>query len=1048
MSMSILSGESWWSGEDDEHNVSGATTSSVFTVSTSHTTSSRKRRPGAAKSRLAEAKAAEQKAVASHRNGWQESIQEAAASNHRVWERAGGWLDYDEKETTENDKYQEAPSSSTEKIHIPLHVFAKQPKSRKNTLNSRGSANSKDKKNGEITSDVFFPVEWEKEGKDRQQRASLSKQQVEAHRQDPRRPKPPIPSKKSKALQSPLFWDLAVPSGEFSPPESPTTSRNNQSVFRKRSTQSLSPPRGQQRTAEPAYLSPPRGLKQQEQQQLAPSFSGEEITRSLSRSKGWVETMREATANLARKGHSWDPKRGFTNLDATSVSDVITIDSPGRTARKATQPKERQKQQQPKLPILARSESPANVLEQMIADRRKNDPPGRKEPTNDSSRDFFVETNQNDSDRRAAKGTQGLFMEKQQQPVKEDYQDQVSSAEDLHSTIQEQIEVIFKSGTSDPGKVRSYGIAALNFEEDEDYLLRAPAVVTPAVPVKKEKVGAEDLNLFPKSRGRHTQIMPRISPAGARARMRDPNPPNAKPGTDTKTAPHLAKRRSAGPVDVDDVGALSTASSDDTTEASNVWGSGAETDSFLQGSISSIVRRQAERETKADAEKRLARLSPRPMSKQKEAVSWAAHAKRLSQNVRGGSKTTEEPESKYVSMRDIIKSPGNDTAAVKADSKPSIFREKDNNHTTATGQTGALAVPVEIATDDASHVSAQSSVTAGWKSFLNKKVQAESATAAKLQEKAKNDAIDTEDKQTKIKKTVTFESDSHLSDSLLDSLFDFSMSDAKSLGSPERKSASTPRGSKPPSSPYRQRLNEIRERRVNSPSRDRVQAHSKPLLSTNSSFSALADSPSRSGISSQTSSYERSRYSYSASRTHDRSFLTDVSPLTHIEEKVDDEAAASAKSSFLKRLAECRAPTVPTSQPVPFKPDVSHKNENSKEPPVAYQWYLQSKQASEKVDEMMAFLRAREPISSCRQRVNARNSTAADRTDHSTWKPADFAAGGTEGSTGSVRYQQDSASSSKDESKDPGRAAEELARARVEAMVETLYYASLDEKKG
>ena len=1096
MSMSILSGESWWSGEDedyiedDERDTSGMTngSASVFTVSTSHTTSSRTRRPGAAKARLASAKAAEQRtrsAASSHRNGWQESIQAAAALNDRVWERAGGWLDYDYDEKGEStadeddgdhdrEEPERAPASSNnkhssnnnniDKIHIPLHVFANKSKSRKNTLASRDSVKTKDaEKNGQGTAfakDVFFPVEWGKEGK-----AAVGSSVQNRQQQTTLGSKPPMPNKKSTKMlqQSPLLWDLAVPSArDLSPPEFPThndSRSKDQSVFRSRRGASLSPPRGRQKRAtEPSYLSPPRNIQSNQQQ------SKMEMTRSMSGSKkGWVETMREATANLARNGHSWDPKHGFSNLDAASASGVITLDSPSRSAWKQEQAQDKDKQQKQQ----AERETPASVLEQLIAEQRKNDPPdgrndppGRKESTNPSSSNFFVENkhgNTHDHDRRAA----AIFLEnqeEQQQLQEEECQKQLSSAEDLQSTIQEQIEVIFKSGASDPVKHRNYGIAALNFEEDEDYLLqvRTPtAGTTPTIPVKIEKVGVEDMNLFQESskQKRETAKVPQISPAGARSRLRESNPPvNIKTGVNPNRnmTPTASIKKYTDPLDYlgGGGGAVSTASSDDTEETSNVWGgSVADNDSFLQGSISSIVRRQAEQETIVDTEKRRARLSPRTTRKQNENVSWAAHAKRLSQNVRGSPELKKSPNSNNTASRARGENENYTPENAKADpieiaARPFIFREKDNNsnnnsnnnHSQISKRSGA--VPGEIATDNASQASAQSSVTAGWKSFLNKKVQAETVAAAKLQEKVNEEEPKaTGGKQMKIKKSVTFESESHMSDSLLDSLFDFSLSDVKSINSPERKAihGTGNRGEKAPSSPYRQRLNEIKERSRSSPSRDRVQAQRTPPGSiTKGSYGALADSPTRTGNSAFITN------GYSPNRSQNRSFQTDISPLTNMEEKLDQNRAsiASERSSFLNRLAECRAPTVPTSQlGSPEQNDPRGINEAAEETPVAYQWYLQSKQASEKVDEMLSFLRKSEPVFSCRQRASAKRSPTRDRLDP-TARPVDI-------------NQEDLVQRQQDESK---RATEEaakiLARARVQAMAGNLYYDPVDEKKG
>ena len=102
--------------------------------------------------------------------------------------------------------------------------------------------------------------------------------------------------------------------------------------------------------------------------------------------------------------------------------------------------------------------------------------------------------------------------------------------------------------------------------------------------------------------------------------------------------------------------------------------------------------------------------------------------------------------------------------------------------------------------------------------------------------------------------------------------------------------------------------------------------------------------------------------------------------------------------------------------------------EDAEETPVAYQLYMQSRQASEKVDEMISFLRTKEPISSCSQRMNTRRGPTGDRLKHSP--------------PSAPRRDQDESKQTIEE------AAKMLARARVEAMTGNLYYESVDEKKG
>ncbi|CAB9518920.1 expressed unknown protein [Seminavis robusta] len=94
-SMSVVSGKSY---STNDTGVRGA--GSVYTQSSTLTTSSRKRRPGAAKSRLAKAKEAEKHSA--KKQGWHESIRAAAESTKRVWKPKLGWVDYKEPATDQS----------------------------------------------------------------------------------------------------------------------------------------------------------------------------------------------------------------------------------------------------------------------------------------------------------------------------------------------------------------------------------------------------------------------------------------------------------------------------------------------------------------------------------------------------------------------------------------------------------------------------------------------------------------------------------------------------------------------------------------------------------------------------------------------------------------------------------------------------------------------------------------------------------------------------------------------------------------------------------
>jgi hypothetical protein len=107
--MSVVSGKSHWT---------------AATGATNFTTSSRIRRPGAAKIRLAKAKEAEK--AAKSRKGWHESIKNAAARSNQKWDPKEGFLNYQEPDVITRGVV------SDEVIHIELKGLKKRRQSRDN----------------------------------------------------------------------------------------------------------------------------------------------------------------------------------------------------------------------------------------------------------------------------------------------------------------------------------------------------------------------------------------------------------------------------------------------------------------------------------------------------------------------------------------------------------------------------------------------------------------------------------------------------------------------------------------------------------------------------------------------------------------------------------------------------------------------------------------------------------------------------------------------------------------------------------------------------
>lgn len=128
--------------------VSGKSYKTTGTTGTNYTTSTRSRRPGVAKHRIAVEKTKEK---TPNKAGWQESIEAAAAQTGRVWDPEKGWIDYIDP----NDLVAETEmQSDSEKIHIPLDSL------------KRGQLGFPEQPhldaNGEPVK-VPFPSQWKKE---------------------------------------------------------------------------------------------------------------------------------------------------------------------------------------------------------------------------------------------------------------------------------------------------------------------------------------------------------------------------------------------------------------------------------------------------------------------------------------------------------------------------------------------------------------------------------------------------------------------------------------------------------------------------------------------------------------------------------------------------------------------------------------------------------------------------------------------------------------------------------------------------------------------
>ena len=127
-------------------------TMSVYTTGTSltaYTQSSRTRRPGVAKTRLAKQKEIERSSN-KKAQGWHETILVAAQSTQRKWDPEKGWVDYEEPEIVPTDV-----NNKKEKIRIDLN----------RSVVSHKERNANDASHGQMEAvvPIPFPREWERE---------------------------------------------------------------------------------------------------------------------------------------------------------------------------------------------------------------------------------------------------------------------------------------------------------------------------------------------------------------------------------------------------------------------------------------------------------------------------------------------------------------------------------------------------------------------------------------------------------------------------------------------------------------------------------------------------------------------------------------------------------------------------------------------------------------------------------------------------------------------------------------------------------------------
>ena len=243
--MSVVSGKSHWT---------------AATGSTNYTTSSRVRRPGAAKGRLAKAKKADKSAAT--KKGWHESIKNAAANSNQQWDPKDGFAEYEDPGNDVRDV------ATDEVIHLDLKGVTKR--------SVIGQDITDDGYSQATPSNVDpLPQAWEAEREDILDEDGDEEDTVDK-----------------------LFYDTDEEDSLQELPSETDDEEDTQHELRGK-----------------AYDSPaPRALHA-----IPPKT--EPLPDDDNRPKGWVETMKAASAKFAKNGATWDPETGWQGLNNEVLSD-------------------------------------------------------------------------------------------------------------------------------------------------------------------------------------------------------------------------------------------------------------------------------------------------------------------------------------------------------------------------------------------------------------------------------------------------------------------------------------------------------------------------------------------------------------------------------------------------------------------------------------------------------------------------------------------------------------------------------------------------------
>ena len=254
----------------DHHTV--RTQGTYNTTGTNYTTSTRSRRPGASKQRLTSQKTGESGTSSAHKyKGWQVSIQEAAAGIGKVWDPVKGWVGYKEAEDEKkDDTFDSLPPAEHRSIAtIPEYASASSASAPEQATASSVSSPEQAAASSVSSPDSLAVLE--------------EKDMPEVHH--------------SRMLEGPPRHGTVTSTRESTTPVKDSLPVLGDKVI---------PQVHRTRTPE----GPPR----------PGAASSKKAVTTPVRSRGWMETMKEATAKLAGQGKRWDPDRGWVGPNDDSDS--------------------------------------------------------------------------------------------------------------------------------------------------------------------------------------------------------------------------------------------------------------------------------------------------------------------------------------------------------------------------------------------------------------------------------------------------------------------------------------------------------------------------------------------------------------------------------------------------------------------------------------------------------------------------------------------------------------------------------------------------------